>query len=94
MTVQTWEEVIDSTTKPLPTPSGLQQSAKQAEAGMNSLVSLSLVASGGQESGLCLREVRVTPTESKFLRGHGHPNQTAHMEKVPRTREYSIGQKS
>lgn len=93
MTVQTWEGVIDSTTKPLPTPSGLQQSAKQAEAGMNSLVS-QLSGLWGQESGLCLREARVTPTESKFLRGHGHPNQTAHMEKVPRTREYSIGQKS
>lgn len=69
--MQTWEEVIDSApnTKPLPTPSGLQQSPKQAEAGMNSLVS-QLSGLWGKESGLCLREARVTPTESKFLRGH------------------------
>jgi hypothetical protein len=87
---------MNSTTKPLPIPSGLQPSSTrcldhqgQTEAGMTFLLS-SLMASGGQESGLCLWEARITPTEYKFLLGPSHSKQTAGREKVPRTRDYSI----
>lgn len=97
MTMRTWEEVypVPPSRSQHPQAYPVTHADRSRNASLVSQLSgLCGVGGGGQESGLCPREARVTPAEGKFLWGHGHPEQAVHVEKVPRTGEYLVSQES